>query len=356
MRVTSLVLPADRTAEECERHADQEERRLEAHSSSLDPSKQTNDDPHSVVLPGYSAVTGCDLPGRLSVTHLRHRHSSTAATRRKIWDALGRLGRSLSVRARFAQCGQQCSVLLSPNAKEAAVTSNNCRSRWCPACGRDRSATIAANLAALAVERKARFVTLTRRHSHAPLTDQINSLYECFKRLRSRPFWQKTVRGGAAFLEVHRSDRDHLWHVHLHLLVSSDFLDQRQLSSEWLAVTSDSSIVDVRAIPDAGHVARYVAKYVSKPASPTVYNDPDSLDEMMRALQGRRLCLTFGDWRGCPLEPDEAPPVGWATICPLGLLYPLMRDGDAEALTAWSILVARYPSLMDFAHPLAQSG
>lgn len=355
MRVTSRICPAERSEEEQARHELQESIREGFRSSSLDPSKQTSNAPSPIVLPGYTEVTGCDLPGRLSCIHLHHRHAGFGNARLQVWNVLRETDRSDSTLARFVQCGMQATAELSPNSKEARITSNNCRSRWCPACARDRAATIAANLAALVTERGARFVTLTRRHSHAPLTDQLDSLLASFRRLRQRGWWTEAVTGGAAFIELHRGDHDGLWHVHLHVLCESEFLPQADLSREWYAVTTDSSIVDVRAIASPAKAASYVAKYVSKPGSARVYNDPTALREMIDALAGRRLCMTFGTWRGTPLEPDEAPEIGWTAICPLGQLWDHVIHGDPEAVQCWTILVQRYPCLQSFAHELANT-
>lgn len=324
-------------------------------SSSLEPSKQSQIGLPGIVLPDYELVTGCGRPGGHSIESLRLRHSDQAAPRLKIWEALRRANLSLSALARFCQCGMQTMVRISEHGREASVHSNNCRNRWCPACGRDRAANLAANIAAAIEPHRSKFLTLTRRHSHVPLSDQIDSIYACFRRLRERRWWRERVRGGAAFLELHRGERDGLWHVHLHILADAEFLAQGELSREWHAITTDSTIVDVRRVADTGHAARYVAKYVSKPASPRVYNDPASLDEMIPALKGRRLCLTFGSFRGIQLEEHGGDEKGWRDVCPLPNLHELARLGDPDAQSALPLLMARFPHLRVLWFPAADS-
>jgi hypothetical protein len=204
-------------------------------------------------------------------------------------------------------------------------------------------------------DRRVRFVTLTRRHSHAPLADQIDAVYEAFARLRRRAWWKDRVTGGAAFLEVKLSDRDGLWHPHLHLIVEGTFIPQRELSMEWLGVTCDSSIVDVRDCPTGDHsrVAAYVTKYVTKPASGCVYHNPEKLLEMMAAMKGRRLCLTFSSWRGLKLNdpPDPNPGKVWKPVGSIEQLARRAREGDERALRYWAAALRKWPSISCFGGP-----
>lgn len=337
-----------------EEHAPQreaEERRqavLDAHlSSSLDPSKHSPDVQKGLILAPPGTSLAMIRMTREALWEQAWRHSGSVAQRRKTYEALYRCEASAARLQRFIDCGSQCWVKLSPARKEVCITSNNCRDRWCPACGRDRGTTMAASIAAQISEHKSKFVTLTRKHSHAPLTDQIDGIYDCFRRLRGRKWWSDRVHGGAAFLELHRGDKDGLWHVHLHILVESDYLPQGDLSKEWYKVTNDSTIVHIKAVPDLGSVARYVSKYVTKPASHAVYNDPASFDEMVVALKGRRLCATFGAWRGWTIEEDHPPKVGWIEVCRLSHLWAEFRTGNPEAVAAWGLVAKRWPHLTE---------
>lgn len=314
-------------------------------STSLDLSKQTSSLAPGLDLrpefrpnPEYAAPSA-----RLEETVFRH--SSWAALRLKTWEALNRSGTSVANLDRFAECGAQLWAQWNPSTKEARLTCNKCKSRWCVACGNDRAALLAANLRDVMHGKRCRFVTLTRRHSHATLADQIDALYEAFGKLRRREWWKTHVTGGAAFLEVKWSEVTGLWHPHLHLIVEGKFLPQQELSREWLAVTIDSSIVDVRDIPQAKDVARYVTKYVTKPASHTVTMDPDRFIEAIVSLKGRRLCLTFGTWRGIKLEDHDPPETGWEPIGTLRELVRLYHEGNRSASECLHALAAKYPRL-----------
>jgi hypothetical protein len=318
-------------------------------SPSLDPSKHTSIDPTLATLPAVEDVRAefsapAALPGETLL-----RHSGWLAARRRIFEALTRTRASAANRDRFRECGSRLVIEWNPAKGEARLSCNKCRSRWCRACGADRSAILAANLSTIIETKNTLFVTLTRRHSHAALTDQIDDLYEAFGKLRRRQWWRANVTGGAAFMEVKLGEADGLWHVHLHLIVESKYLDQKALSREWLAVTMDSSIVDVRKMQDHGQVARYVCKYVTKPCTSEIVNQPHRLDEFIVAMKGRRLCLTWGTWRGLPLNEVDDPEPGWISLGTARHFFDRCAMGEADALQAAEQLVGRYGVLIEAA-------
>jgi hypothetical protein len=143
-------------------------------------------------------------------------------------------------------------------------------------------------------------------------------------------------------LELKVGERDGLWHAHLHCLVNGSFIDQRTLSTEWHSVTGDSSIVDVRAVPDAGHAARYVAKYATKPADASVYKSQDHLDEMICSLSKRRLCLTWGTWRGVDLDAPIEDNHEWSKRQPIAMLVANAKLGDLAAAAICKQIAAKH--------------
>jgi len=188
---------------------------------------------------------------------------------------------------------------------EIRIRGSGCRHRMCEPCLQDRAAKIRSALLPLCADKDIRFLTLTLRHSKTPLRDQIDRLYRSFSLLRRRSEFKTHVSGGAAFLEIKVSDKDGLWHPHLHCLVEGTWWDAKDVSAAWHAVTGDSYVVDItrpRVIEDC---ARYCVGYCTKSIHPSVFRSPDLLDEAQVSLRGRRLCTTFGTWRGTPLEPTE---------------------------------------------------
>ena len=126
------------------------------------------------------------------------------------------------------------------------------------------------------------------------------------------------------------------------------FARQKELSAEWLSVTGDSSIVDIRAIHDHLKVASYVTSYVTKPIDTSIFDSDDKLDEAVSALHGRRLCLTFGTWRGKALcdPPDDGHK--WVQTESLERLWSQMKRGCPEATAMITHLTLVCPRCVPF--------
>lgn len=276
------------------------------------------------------------------------RHSGWAAKRLKVFEALCRLNKPTRRLERFAECGARLRVEIRDDGKAARLVSEKCRDRTCVACGCDRAAVISDNLLQIMEAETSRFVVLTLRHSLSPLADQIDRLYDSFNKLRRRDFWKGCITGGAAFLEIKRSEKSGLWHPHLHLIVTGDFILQKRLSQEWLAVTGDSSYVYVNAVGDHLKVAKYVTKYVTKPLDSTCFQSSEILDEAICALGGRRLCLTFGTWRGQKLTQPKRDGHGWTSVGSAWSIWRRVRDGEDGAAADAAALVKLCPAFGSF--------
>lgn len=213
---------------------------------------------------------------------------------------------------------------------------NACKSRWCVPCGVARAAKLRASVAdVLSDWNRVRFVTLTLRHSDTPLSDQIDRLYRSFKELRRRPFWKGAVIGSAAFCEVKISERDGLWHPHLHVLCVGSWMDRFELSREWHSVTGDSTIVKIEQAKSQAGVAFYVTKYVTKPLDNSVFADPNKLDEAIVAMRGRRLVNGAGLLKGICARADDDGIPDWHNI---GRLETLLEDAAGGDTVAQKIL------------------
>lgn len=286
--------------------------------------------PEAERLPPYEVPRDDFRFEPISALEESFRHSGWALHRRKVFDAMLSLNLSPNRLDRFANCGSHAVIMYHPKEDAYAVQANYCRDRFCLRCGQMRSAVIARNLGDRLDGINCRLCTLTLRHSATPLKDQISRLLSSFRALRHRLFWRTAVSGGVAFLEL-KLGKDGLWHPHLHCMVVTDWLDQKALSFEWHAVTGDSSIVDVRPIHSVEEVTRYVSKYASKPMDPSLFSSKERLAEAISALHGRRLCTTFGNWRGWKIE--EKQPRDEDAIF-MGTLESLIQDanrGDPEA-------------------------
>jgi len=185
------------------------------------------------------------------------------------------------------------------------VCSNSCRQRWCPICSGGRSSYIVNSITPW-IERLRfpRFLTLTLKHSNAPLKQQIDQIYKHFRNLRKDKQFKKYVKGGIWFFQVKLSDHGDQWHPHVHCLITGKYMPHDWIKRKWLRITQSSSIVDIRAVKNKTEVAKYVARYCARPAQLSKY--PISIrEEIYRALHGRRLCGVWGKAKGISLSPPK---------------------------------------------------
>jgi hypothetical protein len=296
---------------------------------------ETNPEPPPTCSPALpvealSAPADSDPP-RQDLPTVNFRHSGWQATRNRVWSALQDANVSDSRLNNFQLCGFNAWVYESVEEPgRYRIACDRCHDRFCLPCGQERSRTIAANVLDRLGNAPARFLTLTLAARDEPLADTVTRLYKCFARLRTRKLWQQSVTGGVAFLEVKRSRDARHWHVHLHALLQGKYLHNQALSAAWHQITGDSYVVDIRLVTSHDNATRYVAKYASKPLDPTTTRDPAALTEAIVALTGRRLCLTFGTWRGLSLT-DPPDPEDWTPIGPLVNILERAAAGDDDA-------------------------
>jgi hypothetical protein len=210
---------------------------------------------------------------------------------------------------------------------EIRVASSKCKLRWCPLCIKSRRYVI--TLAAINWLKeldKPKFLTLTLKHSNAPLKEQITALYHYFKEFRRRPWIKKRLHGGIWFFQIKRSEESGQWHPHIHVLLDAKYTPKEALSQKWLECTKSSKIIDIRAIHDKKKAAEYVARYAAAPCRLVDYSLSDAV-EIVRAMHGLRIVGTFGTAKGIKLtaqKPDDAD--AWERL----------ESFDAIALGRWS--------------------
>lgn len=194
----------------------------------------------------------------------------------------------------FLHCRALATFRRHTTTGEVAVFGSACRHRWCPICARQRGRQIAdAAYAWLRGLTHRRFITLTLQHHSTPLDDQLDALIGFFRTLRRRQEWRRYVRGGLWFIQVTWSDARQEWHPHIHLVADSDYWPKGLLSRIWREVTHGSTIVDVQTVKQPERAARYVSRYVARPA---VLSDlPEECRLLiLQATRSRRLCGAFG--------------------------------------------------------------
>jgi hypothetical protein len=136
------------------------------------------------------------------------------------------------------------------------------------------------------------------------------------------------------------------------------YIPKSDLWRAWYAITGDSMIVDIKLVNDKGVIGRYVTKYVAKPLSSTFLNRRPQFDELVRAMVGRRLCITFGDWRGIRLT-QSPEPGEWINIGSFHSVLCQALDGDADSLHAARYIcgdvLQHYLDAVEYARPPPQA-
>lgn len=266
--------------------------------------------------------------------------------------------------AAFCSCGSDAWVMgrvvnyAFPSVLNYKICSTKCHDRFCVPCSQERSYRVrSALLKHMHGRQDLKLVTLTLRASGDPLSTILDRLTKFFRLLRSRPLWKKAVTGGVSIIEtkVGRGSGD--WHCHFHVIVESKFIPQARLSAEWLRITGDSHIVDIRPVGARIGAVSYITKYITKAADHSIVMDPARLLEALTAFTGRRLVSTFGAWRGLKLmEKPDAPdfpkengiPIGdteWRPIGPLAAFLSAARAGDSPAaFVLWKLRGSQGPA------------
>lgn len=292
----------------------------------------------------YGSIDNHDgFEGSLS-REAQFRHSSWAAPRRRIYQALLRTGVSCRRSQHFADCGS--ALWLLADGHEPVLACNHCHDRLCLPCQKSRQAAIIEGiiLRMLDSSTPCRFLTLTLKHNDSPLQVQLERLISCFKALRKHPAIASNLTGGAWFIEVKLSKDKLRWHPHLHIIAEGDFIDAKTLSKSWLEVTGDSYITDIRSIGSIRERAAYVAKYATKPLHNEVTLVPAKLDEFIGAIKGRRLYQCFGTWSKAVRRVKE-PRKELTRVGRVSSLHQDACGGDIQALVWMHQLHHRWPKL-----------
>lgn len=113
--------------------------------------------------------------------------------------------------------------------------------------------------------------------------------------VRAAP-WTELVKAQGAVYTLELTNKGRGWHPHCHMIaLCASAPSQEALSAEWLGVTGDSMIVDVRPITgDPAEGFMEVFKYAVK------FSDLSLGDnwEAAQVLKGKRLLNSFGLFRG----------------------------------------------------------
>lgn len=236
------------------------------------------------------------------------------------------------------RCRTQAWFARNKESGEVKVFSSACHLRWCPMCAEAKQAHITRSASAwLETIPYPKLLTLTILHTTKSLSEQINNLYDYFKRLRKRQAFAKKVTGGIWFFQIKLSKTDGLWHPHLHCLVGGLLIAHSTIKKLWKEISFTSEIVDIRTIVDKDKAARHVARYAARP-SELINLTLDHRLELVDAMHGRRLVGTWGNARGVSLKPPKNDDKkSWESVGSWSLINQLLDTDEyaRQIFNAW---------------------
>ncbi len=211
--------------------------------------------------------------------------------KRALVDALRASGRG-SEGDRVAACGEDFKVGKCLSCGASPAFPITCDHRLCPDCAARRGGILVSEHEDMLKQlRHPKMLTLTFLS-----VDHLDKAYVkwargCFTRLRHRKVF-KGCWGGIYSFEVTHSYK-YGWHLHIHSLIGSEFIDQGDLSSTWEKI-SGAKVVDIRAVKgkDKWDAVREVVKYPAKAA--TFLDNPDLVNEFLLATERVNLAYGFG--------------------------------------------------------------
>jgi|WetSurSiteA1Bulk_404760.scaffolds.fasta_scaffold10616_3 hypothetical protein len=205
---------------------------------------------------------------------------------------------------------------------------NRCDQFYCPECqprlARERKESVEWWAREIA---QPKHVVLTVTNTHDLTQSHVHELKHCFTKLRNRTFTTKTHhwweckttghrtpiaqwqpqtdthhtitsypwRGGFYGIEVTNEGRG--WHLHLHALIDSRFIDGPELARQWSAVTNGyGKIVNVKDCRHTDYLAE-VTKYAVKGSQLASWS-PDEVVQFIEAFSGVRTFGVFGSLYG----------------------------------------------------------
>lgn len=296
---------------------------------------QSIDNPESSVCQLEARATPVRTPGRQNYGDTVRRHYQPKFTSvTQLYETVDSLDNT-NYSSRLSFCRSAAYFVRHEDSGEVQVRSKHCGLRWCPMCATSRQAWISTECERWFVKvTKPRLVTLTLRHTDAPLSLQISNLYEYFRKFRKRKFFSDKTRGGVWFFHIKKSKNDHRWHPHLHMLIDSEFLDSKEVSKLWAKITGGSKIVHVKAVTNPTNSVKHAARYSAEPCDLSTHSLIDSL-EVFYALHGRRIAGTWGTARMISFRPKpQEDRKQWKTLGSWEMVQQL-KDSDDNANAIW---------------------
>lgn len=238
----------------------------------------------------------------------------------ELYEKMDFSGRGEKVR-RLSMCSKIARFARNNETGRVKVFSSACHLRWCSICAKNKAVRVKNKIKDwMDTVKRPRFLTLTMRHSTAPLSSQIDAIHKHFKNFRRHPSMKNRIVSGVWALQIEHNDERMEWHPHIHCIIVGSWIPQREIADLWLQITKTSKIVHIESISDMDKAADYLARYVARPTQLTKVPE-ERRQELYLAVAGRRLYGQWGEVRRAKVfekvryDPNEWKDLGsWAYI------------------------------------------
>jgi hypothetical protein len=242
-----------------------------------------------------------------------------------------------AIQCRLEACGRNAWVERCEETGKYRIVADGCKQRFCPRCSRifsrrckDRIDAWTQTLDTTHTERL-KMLTLTMKHSKAPLVQQLQNLRRSFRKLRQRSLFKRSMSSGIGVIQVTYNAASDEWHPHLHVLVYGSYIPVGKLSQAWKHASHGSTVVDIRQVRETSKVIDYITRYISRPIDFDEAPPPERLREFVRTLKGARMLIAFGK---VPKQTKPAIPEStWTYVDSVAGLIRRARNDDERALS-----------------------
>ena len=188
--------------------------------------------------------------------------------------------------------------VMCPNCGDVLSFQKSCSDKFCLVCGAIRGKRIMKDfLSEIEKMEHPKFLTLTLK-SQMLSRELLFRIRKSFRALLRRKDWSEKYhcKGGFYVLELGTLKDTGLWNIHIHAVIDSDYIPQDWISVEWLKITGDSMIVDIRQVRSYRYAVWYLQKYVAKPITEKerelTFLEKNFVNSVLR---GQRRIQRFGD-------------------------------------------------------------
>lgn len=192
----------------------------------------------------------------------------------------------------FLACGTQEVARVCEQCDTVETFQTNCSQKFCPRCQWKITKTRTELITRWATRLpSALHVVLTQRNFPVLTKTKLREHVKNLGRIRRQKVFA-TVKGGCVSVEITNENRG--WHLHSHWLVSSRFVNAKELSLAWgKLVGQEFAIVKVKPMTTRDYIGE-VAKYVCSGCELAKWK-PEQIWEFCNAIRGRRFFFTFGE-------------------------------------------------------------